>query len=155
VNLSEDVTYTVISEVPYRDRTRLRLAPTNYSKSIRNYYLQIPKVSLRKGNSRNPGNFTQAPHINLRANSVFSSVLEAVLQHPLKSFSSTLLDKRRLSRGFPLFKHKGGYPDHFSTVLTVMLRSIGIPARLVAGFSPGEFNPFTGLYTSVILMPMQ
>lgn len=45
-----------------------------------------------------------------------------------------------------LFKYKGGYPDHFSTVLTVMLRSIGIPARLVAGFSPGEFNPFTGLY---------
>jgi len=27
-----------------------------------------------------------------------------------------------------------------------MLRSIGITARLVAGFSPGEFNPFTGLY---------
>jgi hypothetical protein len=45
-----------------------------------------------------------------------------------------------------LFKHKGGYPDHFSTVLTVMLRSIGIPARLVAGFAPGEFNPFTGMY---------
>ncbi len=49
-----------------------------------------------------------------------------------------------------LFKHQGGYPDHFSTVLTVvltvMLRSIGIPARLVAGFAPGEFNPFTGMY---------
>ena len=28
----------------------------------------------------------------------------------------------------------------------MMLRSIGIPARLVAGFNPGEFNPFTGLY---------
>jgi hypothetical protein len=27
-----------------------------------------------------------------------------------------------------------------------MLRSIGIPARLVAGFAPGQFNPFTGLY---------
>jgi hypothetical protein len=27
-----------------------------------------------------------------------------------------------------------------------MLRSIGIPARLVAGFSAGEFNPFTGMY---------
>ncbi|MFM6157335.1 MAG: transglutaminase-like domain-containing protein, partial [Sphaerospermopsis kisseleviana] len=45
-----------------------------------------------------------------------------------------------------LFKHQGGYPDHFYTVLTVMLRSIGIPARLVAGFAPGEFNPFTGMY---------
>jgi Domain of unknown function (DUF4129)/Transglutaminase-like superfamily len=27
-----------------------------------------------------------------------------------------------------------------------MLRSIGIPARLVAGFASGEFNPFTGMY---------
>ncbi|MDY7024241.1 MAG: transglutaminase domain-containing protein, partial [Cyanobacteriota bacterium] len=43
-------------------------------------------------------------------------------------------------------KITGGYPDHFSTVLTMMLRSIGIPARLVAGFDSGEFNPFTGLY---------
>jgi len=40
----------------------------------------------------------------------------------------------------------GGYPDHFSTVLTIMLRSIGIPARMVGGFDTGEFNPFTGLY---------
>ncbi|MDE5086257.1 MAG: DUF4129 domain-containing transglutaminase family protein, partial [Trichodesmium sp. St16_bin2-tuft] len=40
----------------------------------------------------------------------------------------------------------GGYGDHFSTVLTIMLRSIGIPARLVGGYAPGEFNPFTGLY---------
>jgi hypothetical protein len=27
-----------------------------------------------------------------------------------------------------------------------MLRSIGIPARLVAGFGPGEFNPLTGFH---------
>ena len=45
-----------------------------------------------------------------------------------------------------LFRFKEGYPDHFSTTLTVMLRSIGIPSRLVVGFAPGEFNPFTGLY---------
>ncbi|GAC1467512.1 MAG: hypothetical protein NVSMB70_12900 [Chamaesiphon sp.] len=45
-----------------------------------------------------------------------------------------------------LFKNQGGYPDEFSTVLTIMLRSLGIPSRLVVGFAPGEFNPFTGLY---------
>ncbi|MGK7947029.1 MAG: DUF4129 domain-containing transglutaminase family protein, partial [Microcystaceae cyanobacterium] len=45
-----------------------------------------------------------------------------------------------------LFKYGGGYPDHFSTVLTVMLRSIDIPARLTTGFAPGKFNPFTGFY---------
>jgi Transglutaminase-like superfamily/Domain of unknown function (DUF4129) len=43
-------------------------------------------------------------------------------------------------------KVTGGYPDHFSTVLTIMLRSIGIPTRMVGGFDTGEFNPFTGLY---------
>jgi Transglutaminase-like superfamily len=40
----------------------------------------------------------------------------------------------------------GGYPDHFATTYTLMLRSIGIPARLAVGFDPGYFNPFTGMY---------
>ncbi|MFM7576136.1 MAG: transglutaminase-like domain-containing protein, partial [Microcystaceae cyanobacterium] len=45
-----------------------------------------------------------------------------------------------------LFRDQGGYPDHFSTVLTMMLRSLGIPARFTVGFAPGQFNPFTGYY---------
>ncbi|MGB2926985.1 MAG: transglutaminase domain-containing protein [Limnothrix sp.] len=45
-----------------------------------------------------------------------------------------------------LFKYKGGYADHYATVLTIMLRSIGIPARFATGFGQGEFNPFTGYY---------
>jgi transglutaminase-like putative cysteine protease len=37
-----------------------------------------------------------------------------------------------------LFKQKAGYCDHFSTAMVVMLRAIGIPARWVKGFAPGE-----------------
>lgn len=37
-----------------------------------------------------------------------------------------------------LFTQKSGYCNHFSTAMTVMLRSIGIPARWVKGFAPGE-----------------
>ncbi|MBP1992277.1 transglutaminase-like domain-containing protein [Paenibacillus eucommiae] len=37
-----------------------------------------------------------------------------------------------------LFVDKSGYCDHFSTAMVVMLRSIGIPARWVKGFAPGE-----------------
>jgi transglutaminase-like putative cysteine protease len=40
----------------------------------------------------------------------------------------------------------GGHPDQFATTYTLMLRSIGIPARLVVGFDQGYFNPFTGMY---------
>jgi hypothetical protein len=45
-----------------------------------------------------------------------------------------------------LFSYQGGYPDHFSTALTIMLRTLGIPTRLVAGFGTGQYNPFTGYY---------
>jgi len=45
-----------------------------------------------------------------------------------------------------LFRFQGVTPIISSTVLTIMLRSIGIPARLATGFAPGQFNPFTGFY---------
>lgn len=37
-----------------------------------------------------------------------------------------------------LFELKKGYCDHFSSSMVVMLRSLGIPARWVKGFGPGE-----------------
>ncbi|KZE67342.1 hypothetical protein AWM68_19685 [Fictibacillus phosphorivorans] len=39
-----------------------------------------------------------------------------------------------------LFETKKGYCDNFSTSMVVMLRSIGIPARWVKGFTPGTFE---------------
>ncbi|WP_442603034.1 DUF4129 domain-containing transglutaminase family protein [Paenibacillus sp. KN14-4R] len=37
-----------------------------------------------------------------------------------------------------LFVDRAGYCNHFSSAMVVMLRSIGIPARYVKGFAPGE-----------------
>ncbi|WP_432353002.1 transglutaminase-like domain-containing protein [Sporosarcina sp. A2] len=37
-----------------------------------------------------------------------------------------------------LFESKRGYCDNFSSSMVVMLRSVGIPARWVKGFAPGE-----------------
>lgn len=39
-----------------------------------------------------------------------------------------------------LFETKRGYCDNFSSSMVVMLRSVGIPARWVKGFAPGELN---------------
>ncbi|MGN1401617.1 MAG: transglutaminase domain-containing protein [Bacillus sp. (in: firmicutes)] len=38
-----------------------------------------------------------------------------------------------------LFETKMGYCDHFSTAMVIMLRSIGIPAKWVKGYSEGEY----------------
>jgi len=41
-----------------------------------------------------------------------------------------------------LFVRRSGNCEYFATALAIMLRSIGIPARLVNGFQRGEWNPY-------------
>lgn len=43
-----------------------------------------------------------------------------------------------------LFERRAGHCEYFSTGMAVMLRSLGIPAREVNGFSGGEWNEFGG-----------
>ena len=45
-----------------------------------------------------------------------------------------------------LFVRKRGHCEYFASAMAVMLRSLGIPARLVNGFRNGEYNDLTGSY---------
>ncbi|HEX4495160.1 MAG TPA: transglutaminaseTgpA domain-containing protein [Thermoanaerobaculia bacterium] len=45
-----------------------------------------------------------------------------------------------------LFRYRSGQCEYFASSMVLMLRSQGIPARLVTGFLGGEFNPFEGYY---------
>ena len=45
-----------------------------------------------------------------------------------------------------LFARKKGHCEYFASAMAVMLRTIGIPARLVTGFQSGALNPITELY---------
>ena len=45
-----------------------------------------------------------------------------------------------------LFDTDVGFCEQFASATAVMLRSLGIPARFVAGYTPGRRNPFTGYY---------
>jgi transglutaminase-like putative cysteine protease len=45
-----------------------------------------------------------------------------------------------------LFDTDVGFCEQFASATAVMLRSLGIPARFVAGYTPGTRNPFTGYY---------
>ena len=61
------------------------------------------------------------------------------------------LDIPRLPKGADavdqfLFVDRKGFCEQIGTTLVVMLRELGIPARLAVGYTPGERNPFTGLY---------
>ncbi|MEB3355580.1 MAG: DUF3488 and DUF4129 domain-containing transglutaminase family protein [Synechococcales bacterium] len=146
LNLTDGLTYTVVSQVPYRDRTRLREASIDYPEAVRRHYLQVPEAIAPRLQET-----TQA--ILARSANPLTDPYEQALyltqylkqNYTIQPDLPFLDPDDDLVESF-LFDYAGGYPDHFSTALTLMLRSIGIPARLVAGFGAGEFNPFTGFY---------
>ncbi|HEX5432150.1 MAG TPA: DUF3488 and transglutaminase-like domain-containing protein, partial [Bryobacteraceae bacterium] len=43
-----------------------------------------------------------------------------------------------------LFVRKKGHCEYFASAMAVMLRTLGIPSRVVAGFQSGVMNPITG-----------
>lgn len=146
VPLSEGLTYTVVSEVPYRNQTRLNQATVTPPTSIQNIYLQLPEAIATPIRQQTEAILAKAPNPP-------TTPYEKALY-----LAQYLKQNYRIQPNLPFFgaeedlatafltQYKGGYPDHFSTTLTVMLRSIGIPARLVMGFGTGQFNPLTGFY---------
>lgn len=146
VGLSEGLTYTVISDVPYRNRSRLRQVGAKYPESIRKHYLDVPTAILASVRKETERLLATSPQPITAPYEKALFLAQALKQrYSIQYELPPLKENEDLVSAF-LFQHQGGYPDHFSTTLTIMLRSIGIPARLVAGFAPGQFNPFTGLY---------
>src|SRR5437763_10399009 len=45
-----------------------------------------------------------------------------------------------------LFRRKEGHCEYFASAMAVMLRTLGIPSRVVNGFRGGEFNDLTSTY---------
>ena len=165
VGLLKGLTYTAISQVPYRDRALLDTAKTDYQPKISEYYLQIPPEIAPKLQKFTQELVTNAPNQQVGKNSqpLASNYAKALyLAQYLKQHYHLPQDPLGLSRvpdredlaSWFLFRcegkstscEPGGYADHFATTYTLMLRSIGIPARLAVGFDSGRFNPFTGYY---------
>lgn len=146
VPLSDGLTYTVVSRVPYRNQTRLQAASTEYEEDIQTHYLQIPDAIAPSIRQATLDILDQAPNPLTNPYDKALYLGQYLKQnYTVQTDLPFLNENDDLVESF-LFTSEGGYPDHFSTVLTVMLRSIGVPARLVTGFAPGDFNPFTGFY---------
>jgi transglutaminase-like putative cysteine protease len=146
VPLAEGITYSVVSDVPYRDRTQLRTASTDYDSDLSSVYLQVPEEIRDRVRQQTEALLARSPQPLTDPYEKALYLAQSLKQnYTIQTNLPYFVDEEDLVESF-LFTYEGGYPDHFSTVLTVMLRSIGIPARLVTGFAPGRFNPFTGYY---------
>src|SRR5712692_3381934 len=138
---SSRIRYSVTSQVPQLvadERTASILA---YPDSIRSHYLQVPVGSQQVADL--------AHRVSQQATTPFGRTL-AIQQHLLKNYRYSLeTDTATLSHPLEefLFTRKTGYCEHYATAMVVMLRTVGIPARLVTGFLPGVWNDFGNYYS--------
>jgi hypothetical protein len=111
-----------------------------YPPAISLNYLQLPNLDPRVA--------VLARQITARAASDYenATLLESYLQ---TNFAYTLdLGDRVPADPIAnfLFERKRGHCEYFASSMAVMLRTLGIPSRIVNGFRGGEFNDLTGSY---------
>ena len=134
-------TYEAISNIARPSATQLREASQDYPPDVLLNDLQTP-------GSLDP----RIPHLaeQVTASQTDKYDKAATLEQYLRTnFKYTLQLPRTFQRD-PLanflFERKQGHCEYFASAMAIMLRTIGIPSRVVNGFRTGEFNDVTSQY---------
>ncbi len=126
--------------VPVIPPEELRKASTNYPAEIRETYLQLPTLD--------PGIPQLAREITRRAATPFDKS-EAIELYLRTRFGYTLTQPDPPPKdplAYFLLRRRAGHCEYFATAMTVMVRALGIPARYINGFLPGEYNDVADSY---------
>ena len=142
-NLESGDLYRVTSTVTNASEASLRAAPATYPDWTR-AYLQLPSATP-------PEVFAKAREVAAGADNPFDQATQ--IEQFLRSNYPIRLDiaaapPTRDSVAYFLFDVQEGYFDYHASAMVVMLRSIGIPSRLVAGYviRPTDRVPDTSIY---------
>ncbi|HEX8354194.1 MAG TPA: DUF3488 and transglutaminase-like domain-containing protein [Pyrinomonadaceae bacterium] len=150
----ERVTYTVHSDTheppPERLRAEFATRPAGNTPNLRRpleTYLQLPasldtRVSslavlvAQQSGARNAYDAARAVEAHLNRNAYggdyrYSLEMRAGGPDPLSDF---------------LFNVRAGHCEYYATAMAVMMRTLGVPTRLVNGFQPGEYNAAADAY---------
>jgi len=134
--LREGDTYSIVSAVTMADMESLRAAGAAYPQWVQDRYLQLPENLPQR--IRDLALQIAAPYTN-----AFDKVtaLERYLRVELP-YNDQIPPPPPGWDGvdYFLFGVGQGYCDYYASALATMARSMGIPARLAAGYSQGEFD---------------
>jgi len=140
--LKAGMIYTVISHRPDFTPVQLRAASTDYPASITARYLQLPPNISQRVRDLAAQLTAQAATPFDKASALRDYLLTLSYDYlpPPQPPGSETVDNF-------LFVDKRGVCEQFATAHVILLRSLGIPARLVAGYNVGEYNQLSGYYT--------
>jgi hypothetical protein len=132
------IEYEANSLVPSPPAAAVRQSSSDYPASIRETYLQLPSIDPRIPDL--------ARQITARDADPYDKARS--MEGYLKSHYGYTLDLSGTPQADPLayflFQKRAGHCEYFAAAMTVMLRSLGIPARYINGFQTGEYNDIAG-----------
>ncbi len=140
--LQQGDNYQVVSQMSFADATSLRNASRNYPAWVVEKYLQIPETITPETEQlatqfaeqySNPFDQSIAIRDYLRTTIAYNDQIEA----PPPDVDSV---------HYVLFESKEGYCNYYASAMVMLLRSNGIPSRLVAGYAQGDYLEEDGFY---------
>ena len=132
--------YEADSDITRPSAAELRSAGTAYPQQIEERYLQLPVLDPR------------VPRLAVQMAGSASTDFDkaAAIEQYLRTHYGYTLQLPRTPVNDPLanflFERKQGHCEYFASSMAVMLRTLGIPSRVVNGFRSDEFNDLTGNY---------
>ncbi len=142
--LPRDTPYTQYSFVAEVSNNELKVAGEDYPSFITDHYLHLPSTLPDRVRDL-------AKRVTEDAETPLDKALaiESYLREEGGFIYSQDIDSPPTNSDgvdWFLFETKTGYSDYFGSSMTVMLRSVGVPARMAAGYAPGEIDS-TGRWT--------
>jgi hypothetical protein len=132
------IRYDGTSALPIVPAAQLRIASSLFPEPVIVTYLQLPDLDPRIKQL--------ALQITAKALTEYdkASAIELYLKTHYQ-YSLNLTGKQTDDPlAYFLFTRRSGHCEYFAAAMTVMLRDVGIPARYVGGFLPGEYNDVGG-----------
>lgn len=132
--------YEADSEIGTPSAPQLRTAGQNYPAQVVPAFLRLPALDPRiprlaaqiAGSA--PTNYDKAALLETYLKTHYGYTLQLPFTTPNDPLSNFL------------FERKQGHCEYFASSMAVMLRTLGIPARVVNGFRSDEFNDLTANY---------
>lgn len=114
------------------------IPPTVYDQAILNTYLQLP-------DDLDPRIAQLAKQQTASSSTMYDKVvaLETFLRNNYTYDTNISLPPDQEGVSWFLFRSHRGFCNYFASAMTVMARSLGIPARVVAGYTNGTLDPKT------------
>ncbi|WP_435159466.1 transglutaminase TgpA family protein [Haladaptatus sp. DFWS20] len=130
--LTEDQTYSVVSRVPTKNPDTLRDAGTEYPVGLKRQYTQLPGTTPNR--LRQKTNQITADGDNPYEKAV---LVEQWLEENKRYSLDVEKPNGSIADSF-VFDMEKGYCMYYATSMVTMLRTQGIPTRLVTGYTSGQ-----------------